>query len=153
MHGRVEAGDDDRSERDERLVVLQAIVVAAGEDRLREPTRANGREAVAERPLEEAGELRRGGFGRIGRAEPERRVGPPGGRVGQVEAEPLAHHPQRNAAGERGHHVAAAGRDEVVDELGGDRVDDAGHLGDRARRAPLLHRRAGRACGRADRSR
>ena len=71
MHRGVEPGDDDRRERDERLIVVQAAVVATREDRRRHAIGTDGRESFAERPLEESAELL-GRVGRgIGRTQPE----------------------------------------------------------------------------------
>ena len=123
VHGRVEPGDDDRRQGHERLVVLQRAAVAAGQDRLGEAAGPGVSEAVAQRPLEELAEPRRVLVGGIGRAEAERRVRPAGGRIGEVEAEPPAHDPQRDRTGQVGHHVTASRRDEAVDLLLDDGVD------------------------------
>jgi hypothetical protein len=115
------------------------VFVASREDRFRETTRSSVREADSERPFEEAGKSLRGGLGRIGATEPERRVGPHRGRVGKVDAEPRAHHPQRHRTRERGHHVASTRRDQPVDELRDDAIDVVGEVGHRARGTPTLH--------------
>ena len=71
MHRGVEPGDDDRSERNEGFVVLEAMLVAAGQDRFRETAGADVREAFAECPFEEPGELIARRRGRIGCTKPE----------------------------------------------------------------------------------
>ena len=71
MHSGVKPGDDDRRQRDEPLIVVQAAVIPTGEDRRCHTIGEDGRESCSKCPIEESGELR-GRIGRwIGRAHPE----------------------------------------------------------------------------------